>query len=158
MSTWTLEKRLASFGWDSSLAAHETICPATHNGRCRSGSPASFQLNVDFQLHVEVQVFLGFQQIPHLDRIISVEEHQAPVGTEGVPVRNGLLSWGNQLVRIKVGMLNALFRHLQLADHAMAGIDTEAAGITFRTFHFFREECLDLFLVLLGSKTSMDAW
>ena len=39
-------------------------------------------------LDIEVQVLLSFQQVPHLDGVITIEEDQAPVSTEGGPVRN----------------------------------------------------------------------
>ena len=49
-------------------------------------------------LDVEVQILLGFQQVPHLDGVIAKEEDQAPVSTEGGPVRNRFFRRCNEFV------------------------------------------------------------
>mgnify|MGYP006999193451 CR=1 FL=1 len=73
-------------------------------------------------LDVEVQLLLGFQKIPHLDRVVTEEEHKPPVSTKSGSVRNCFLGRGHQLVRLEVRMLNALFGHFQLAHHAASAI------------------------------------
>ena len=103
-------------------------------------------------LDVEVQLLLGFQKIPHLDRVVTEEEHKPPVSTKSGSVRNCFLGRGHQLVRLKVRMLNALFGHFQLAHYSASRINTEATGITFGIDHFAGEEGIDLFLGALGIK------